>query len=655
MGSQEQKILPKEGQRNILITSALPYVNNVPHLGNIVGSVLSADIFSRYNKARGRPTLYVCGTDEYGTATETQALKEGVTPEQLCAKYNKIHAEIYEWFEIGFDIFGRTPTKQHTEISQGIFTQLHKEGLLAEHTNTQPFCEKHGKFLADRFIEGTCPKCGYDDARGDQCDKCGQLLDPLELINPRCKVDGATPVVRETKHTYLRLDELQPKVQEWVTKSIEDGGWSRNAKVITESWLKQGLKERGITRDLQWGVPVPLPGYENKVFYVWFEACIGYPSITANYTEDWKKWWHNPEQVQLYQFMGKDNVPFHSIVFPACQIGTKNQWTRLHHLSATEYLNYENGKFSKSRGVGVFGNNARETGVPPDVWRYYLLKSRPENADTQFEWRAFIDGNNSELLAKLGNFVNRVVKLVNSPKAYSGVIPDFSPEDLPQSFEEHLNEITEQVQQYLAEMEAVKLRQGLLTAMRIAEAGNGLIQAHRLDNSLIASEPALASAVVGTVINLIYLCSAIFEPYLPATCASIRRQLKADFLNIPSEEDIASGWKPIHIKSGHKIGSAEYLFTRIDEKKADEWREHFGGNQAERVKKAEEEAKKAAKKAAEKEKAKAKKAAKKQAVAAGSVEESAKGGQDKAVANGEAGNPVDKVVDGVAQVSLPTS
>lgn len=654
MASTSEKILPKEGQRNILITSALPYVNNVPHLGNIVGSVLSADIFSRYNKARGRPTLFVCGTDEYGTATETQALKEGVTPEQLCAKYNKIHAEIYEWFEIGFDIFGRTPTKPHTDISQAIFLQLHERGLLSEQTNKQPYCEKHGKFLADRFIEGTCPKCGYDDARGDQCDKCGQLLDPLELINPRCKVDGATPVVRETKHTYLRLDELQPKVEEWVTKSIEKGGWSKNAKVITEAWLKQGLKERGITRDLQWGVPVPLPGYENKVFYVWFEACIGYPSITANYTEDWKKWWYNPEQVQLYQFMGKDNVPFHSIVFPACQIGTEDSWTQVHHLSATEYLNYENGKFSKSRGVGVFGNNARETGVPPDVWRYYLLKNRPESADTQFEWRAFIDGNNTELLAKLGNFVNRVVKLVNSPKAYGGVIPDFDATNLPKSFDDHLKEITEFLQQYLAELEAVKLRQGLLTAMRIAEAGNGLIQAHRLDNSLIASDPALAAAVVGTVINLIYLCSAVFEPYLPATCASIRRQLNSEFLLIPSEEDIAAGWKPTYIKSGHKIGSAEYLFTRIDEKKADEWRDHFGGNQEERLKKVEEEAKKAAKKAADKEKAKAKKAAKKQA-AAGGVEQSAKGGEDKAAANDKPGDPVDKVVDGVAQVTLPSS
>ena len=657
MGSE--KILPKDGQRNILITSALPYVNNVPHLGNIVGSVLSADVFSRYNKARGRPTVYICGTDEYGTATETQALKEGVTPEELCSKYNKIHAEIYEWFEIGFDIFGRTPTRQHKEISQDIFLNLHKKGLLSEHTNSQPFCETHGKFLADRFVEGTCPKCAYDDARGDQCDKCGSLLDPLDLINPRCKVDGATPVVKETKHTYLRLDVLQPKTEKWVRKSIEDGGWSRNAKVITEAWLKQGLKERGITRDLTWGVPVPLPSYENKVFYVWFEACIGYPSITANYTDQWRKWWFNPENVQLYQFMGKDNVPFHSVIFPSCQIGTEENWTRLHHLSATEYLNYENGKFSKSRGIGVFGNNAKDTGIPPDVWRYYLLKNRPENGDTQFEWRSFIDGNNTELLAKLGNFVNRTVKLVNSPKAYSGVVPSFSPSSLPETFRPFLTEITDLLKQYLSEMEAVKLRSGLLTVMKITEAGNGLIQAHTLDNNLIVKEPDLAASVVGTVINLIYLCSAIFEPYLPVTCASIRKQLNCPFLNIPSEEDIEDGWKPVYIKEGHKIGKADYLFTMIDIKKADEWRDLFGGNQAERAAKKAEEEKVKAKKEAAKEKAKAKKREKKQG-GAGGVENSAKGGrQGQDVVNGvEAVGedaPMEKVTDGVAQVTLPTS
>lgn len=652
-----EKILPKKGQRNILITSALPYVNNVPHLGNIIGSVLSADVFSRYNKARGRPTLYVCGTDEYGTATETQALKEGVTPEELCSKYNKIHAEIYQWFDIGFDIFGRTPTKQHEQISQKIFLQLHEKDHLAEHTNKQPFCEKHNKFLADRFIEGECPNCHYEDARGDQCDKCGKLLDPLDLINPRCKVDGATPVVKETKHIYLRLDQLQPQIEEFVETSVEKGGWSDNAVSIAKDWLKRGLQERGITRDLSWGVPVPLPGYENKVFYVWFEACIGYPSITANYTEEWEKWWKDPENVQLYQFLGKDNVPFHAVIFPGCQIGTDEQWTKLHHLSATEYLNYENGKFSKSRGIGVFGNNARETGVGPDVWRYFLLKNRPEGGDTQFEWRSFIDGNNSELLANLGNFVNRIIKLVNAK--FDGTVPDFDPNNLPKAFEPHLQEITLRLKDYLKEMEAVHLRFGLREAMALSSAGNGLIQAFKLDNALIASDPKLAGAVAGTALNLIYLLSAIFEPYLPATCRSIREQVKAGFLQIPSEEDVADGWRPTYLKPGHKIGKAAYLFSRIDEKKADEWREHYGGNQEEREKKRKAEAEAAAKKAAAKEKAKAKKAQKKAAGAAG-VEASAKGGADgkeKANALAEMGEDagVKGVADGVAQVTIPAS
>ena len=394
--------------------------------------------------------------------------------------------------------------------------------------------------------------------------------------------------------------------------------------------------------------------------YVWFEACIGYPSITANYTPEWKQWWYNPEHVQLYQFLGKDNVPFHSVIFTGCQLGGRENWTMLHHLSATEYLNYENGKFSKSRGIGVFGNNAKETGVPPDVWRYYLLKNRPETGDTQFEWRSFIDGNNSELLAKLGNFVNRVVKLVNSPKAYSGKIPSsFEAKKLPPSFNSTLLEITDLLKQYLADMEAVRLRAGLLTAMKIAEAGNGLIQSNRLDNSLIAHDPSLAAAVVGTVINLIYLCSAIFEPYLPATSASIRGQLSAPFLPIPSEDSIEKGWTPTYLKAGHQIGKAAYLFTRIDEKKADEWREMFGGNQEDRRKKAEEAEKVAAKKAAQKEKAKGKKKEKKAGATAESVEATAKGGTERKLeVNGtDAGEDaaVDKVVDGVSQVTIPTS
>lgn len=308
----ENPILPVKGKKNVLITSALPYVNNVPHLGNVVGSVLSADVYSRFSKLRDRPTLYICGTDEYGTATETKALETGQTPQELCDEFHVKHKEIYEWFEIGFDYFGRTSTKKQTEIVQDIFLKLHENDFLEERTTKQPYCEKHDSFLADRFVEGTCPKCNYDDARGDQCDKCGSLLDPFELVNPRCKVDGATPVPRDTTHVFIRLEKLESDIDKWFQNAHKKYGWPQNGVSITQSWLTKGLESRSITRDLKWGVPVPLPGYEKKVIYVWFDACIGYPSITANYTDEWEQWWKNPDDVTLYQFMGKDNVPFHT-------------------------------------------------------------------------------------------------------------------------------------------------------------------------------------------------------------------------------------------------------------------------------------------------------------------------------------------------------
>ncbi len=418
----KREVLPIKGRRNILITSALPYVNNVPHLGNIIGCVLSADVYARFARLRGYNTLYVCGTDEYGTATETKAIQDGVTPQELCDRYHKVHRSIYEWFNIGFDHFGRTTTPEQTAIAQDIFAACDKNKLVSTDTVEQLYCETCKRFLADRFIEGVCPRldCKYEDARGDQCDKCGHLLDATELINPKCKICRKSPVKRSSKHLFLDLPSLSKKLSAFVGHSSVTGAWSANSVQITKSWLRDGLKPRCITRDLKWGTKVPKPGFDDKVFYVWFDAPIGYLSITATYTKRWEEWWKTPaNDVQLYQFMGKDNIPFHTVIFPSTLLGTRQPYTLLHHISTCEYLNYESGKFSKSRGTGVFGDDAVKSGIPSEVWRYYLLASRPETSDSVFQWDNFLTSNNSELLANLGNYVQRSLSFLKTSYVFS--------------------------------------------------------------------------------------------------------------------------------------------------------------------------------------------------------------------------------------------
>ncbi|CAG9538557.1 unnamed protein product [Cercopithifilaria johnstoni] len=300
--------LPKEGEKNVLITSALPYVNNVPHLGNIIGCALSADAFSRYCYLKGWRRLFISGTDEYGTATETKALQEGLTPRQICDKYHAIHTKIYKWFNIDFDYFGRTTTEHQTELTQEIFLKLHKNGFTSTDIVNQLHCDNCKRFLADRFVYGECPYCHFDDARGDQCDGCGKLINAVELINPRCHLCKATPAVKPSNHIFLCLNKLAGEVEKHLNKQLNSGKnqWSANAISIAKSWLKGGLERRCITRDLKWGVPVPLDNFANKVFYVWFDAPIGYLSITKEYLgKGWSQWWKNPNIVDLYNFIGK--------------------------------------------------------------------------------------------------------------------------------------------------------------------------------------------------------------------------------------------------------------------------------------------------------------------------------------------------------------
>ncbi|KAI0970385.1 methionyl-tRNA synthetase [Xylaria arbuscula] len=518
-------VLPEPGKRNVLVTSALPYVNNIPHLGNIIGSVLSGDIFARYCRGRGINTLYVGGTDEYGTTTEARALAEGCTPKELCDKYRVIHAD----------------------ITQDIFLRLNRNGLLKERQTTQLYCEAHQSFLADRFLK-----------------------------NPRCKIDGSVPITKETNHIFIELDKLQPEVEAFFRESNAVGEWSNNGKAITSAWLKEGLEPRSITRDMKWGTKVPLPGYEDKVIYPWFDACIGYVSITACYTNQWEKWWRNPKDVQLFQFIGKDNVVFHSIIFPATQIGTKESWTKLHHLSTTEYLTYEGGKFSKSRNIGVFGDSAQKTGVASDVWRFFLVSHRPESSDTEFTWDSFISDNNNLLLKNLGNFVSRVLKFVNS-RNYDSIMPDWA-EYHEDSFDAFKDDIAKLLTRYIQELDAVHLRSGLSTVLAISQQGNGFLQSNKLDGNLFNNEPSKCAAVIGIAVNLVHLLASLLAPYMPDTANSINKQLCADPLPIPD------CWSADSIRPGHKIGTAEHLFRPIKPEKAQEWRKAFGADEAKKAK-----------------------------------------------------------------------
>lgn len=566
----QHPILPKDDKENILITSALPYVNNVPHLGNVVGCVLSADVYARYARATGKNVLFVCGTDEYGTATETKALAEGVTPRAICDKYHVIHKDVYDWFNISFDKFGRTTTDKQTEIAQDIFWKCYHNGYVIQKPEEQWYCTSCQQFLADRFVEGICPECNYDDARGDQCDECGKPLHAKDLKSPRCKYSktcGKTPELRTSTHLYLSLDKLQKANEEFVDASNAKCAWSTNALTITKGWFATGLDPRAITRDLKWGTPVPLEGFTNKVFYVWFDAPIGYISITANYTDEWRKWWHNPENVKLYQFMAKDNVPFHSIIFPCSLLGTKEPYTMLHHLSATEYLNYENQGFSKSRGIGVFGDNAQESGIDSDVYRFYLMYIRPESSDANFDWNDLIVKHNSELLNNLGNFVHRALTFLTNN--FGGVVPKVLLEKDETAF---IAAVNQELAEYNSNMSRVKLRDSIRYILNISRIGNQFIQTMKPWVLLKENKEAKAGSVLAVAANVIYLLALLLEPFLPTTSSKLLSQLMARARPIPAV------FLPF-LEESHMIGSPEPLFARIDEAMATEWRSKYGGKQ----------------------------------------------------------------------------
>ena len=572
-----------------LITSALPYVNNVPHLGNLI-QVLSADVFARFSRLRGCETLYVCGTDEYGTATETRAAEEGISPRELCDRYYAIHNDIYKWFGIAFDKFGRTSTPIHTEVTQGIFKKLDEAGLIPEREIEQLYCECCGRFLADRYVLGVCPHCNSANARGDQCEDCGKLLDPTELKEPRCSSCGSVPRARKTKHLYINLPMLRDRLDEWIKTASVEGFWANNAVRMTQAWIRDGLRERAITRDLKWGIPVPKAGYEKKVFYVWFDAPIGYISITGNLGEeqgkDWRSftdyWWKSPGETELFQFIGKDNIPFHTVIFPSSLLGSADagageKWTMLHHMSSTEYLNYESGKFSKSRGVGVFGTDVMETGIPADVWRFYIYYNRPEKSDALFTWKDFAEKVNSELIGNLGNLVNRTLSFVS--RYYEGKIPDGNESgDFWKTVRKYEDDIT-------AALDRAELRDAFHLIFELSSFANKSFQDGEPWKKRIG-DPAAAGTLIRDLSYVVRDIAVLIQPYLPQTAEKIASFFGLGFGGGPvyKKGQGRLSWDDLGKTEGlEKVVKSEVLFAKLEDERMAELREKYSGSQKERA------------------------------------------------------------------------
>ena len=537
--------------KKYLITSALPYVNNNLHIGHLVGCWLPSDVYARFCRARGRDVLYVCGTDEHGTTSEIAAAKENMSVEEYVDKYRALHEQSVRDFNLSFDIYGRTHTEKQEKLIQDLFLRLEELGMISERVSLQPYSVKEEKFLADRFVIGTCPRCGYERAYGNECDKCFANLEPSELINPRSAVDPESPVeMRETKHLYFRTSAMQDKLREWIDSRV---GWSKTALAIANKWLAEGLQDSPITRDLKWGVPVNKAGYENKVFYVWFDAPWGYISISQYANDKWADWWHGGDDVHYAQFMGKDNVSFHSIFFPAQELAMDDNWKTVDVLKGMNFLNFEGAKVSKSTGNGIFLNDAiRE--FPADYWRYALIASAPETDDTDFTSERFADIVNKDLNGLLGNFVSRVCKLteknfgLNVPKS-TGV-----DSELQAQVNEKLSELTTALDacEFRASIAALRGLYAIANEYMTRNAPWALVKEGNLD---------AAGNVLNECFQLIDLFSRVSAPFIPDSAEKIQSVFV-------SKSDLSWPENYEHrIADGAEFVVPENLFNRIDDER----------------------------------------------------------------------------------------
>ncbi|WP_273498823.1 methionine--tRNA ligase, partial [Lentibacter algarum] len=549
-----------------LITSAIPYINGIKHLGNLVGSQLPADLYARYLRQRGHEVLFLCATDEHGTPAELAAAKAGKPVADYCAEMHDVQAKIADGFGLSFDHFGRSSSAQNHALTQHFAGALASQGLIKEVSETQIYSQADGRFLPDRYIEGTCPNCGFEDARGDQCDNCTKQLDPTDLINPRSSVSGATDLEeRETKHLYLKQSNLRDDLQAWINSKSD---WPVLTTSIANKWLNDGdgLQDRGITRDLDWGIPVKngtedWPGMEGKVFYVWFDAPIEYIACAQEWVDagkgsDWERWWRTDkgaDDVTYTQFMGKDNVPFHTLSFPATILGSGEPWKLVDYIKSFNYLNYEGGQFSTSRGRGVFMDQALEI-LPADVWRWWLLSHAPESSDAEFTWENFQAAVNKDLSDVLGNFVSRVTKFCRSK--FDETVPsagEYGPA-------EHalIADLTKRIRAYESHMEAMDVRKSAAELRAIWAAGNEYLQ-EAAPWSVFKEDPDRAAAQIRLALNLIRLYAVLSAPFIPTTAAKLFVAMNTLDTSWPDDVAAALG----SLEAGHEFAVPDNLFAKI--------------------------------------------------------------------------------------------
>ncbi len=563
-----------------LITSAIPYINGIKHLGNLVGSQLPADLYARYLRQRGHEVLFLCATDEHGTPAELAAAKAGKPVADYCAEMHDVQAKIADGFGLSFDHFGRSSSAQNHALTQHFAGALARQGLIKEVSETQIYSQADGRFLPDRYIEGTCPNCGFEDARGDQCDNCTKQLDPTDLINPRSSVSGATDLEeRETKHLYLKQSNLRDDLQAWINSKSD---WPVLTTSIANKWLNDGdgLQDRGITRDLDWGIPVKngtedWPGMEGKVFYVWFDAPIEYIACAQEWVDagkgsDWERWWRTDkgaDDVTYTQFMGKDNVPFHTLSFPATILGSGEPWKLVDYIKSFNYLNYEGGQFSTSRGRGVFMDQALEI-LPADVWRWWLLSHAPESSDAEFTWENFQAAVNKDLSDVLGNFVSRVTKFCRSK--FDETVPsagEYGPA-------EHalIADLTKRIRAYESHMEAMDVRKSAAELRAIWAAGNEYLQ-EAAPWSVFKEDPDRAAAQIRLALNLIRLYAVLSAPFIPTTAAKLFVAMNTLDTSWPDDVAAALG----SLEAGHEFAVPDNLFAKITDEEREDWAAKFSG------------------------------------------------------------------------------